>query len=450
MSQTEYIMDYQFNLRQGAQRKFRMSPVFSTPSFDRHFSTKGNIDGCSCTTNKEAVKPMLSMFSDFNTSQDTLQKTDLLKKATKILPPITSFAGSSSMAVSYIVGGFVGTNSQASSSSPQNICNLLDALVNSFHSRDEHGIKETTKEPFPDTLHNINSPTGFKTSTSTISQVPMNPKRSYAEVTKGIFPKPYVSLESGILPLNFTNIKCELNVCSNSMLTMYATNNCLIGNSSLLDMNKGSEHGNMSTVSENKYSAMPVANGLVDNFRDSTSSDNSSLSPEISIDSVLPVEDSNSCSNAQNNPLKFPVNCLQNYRNNRTISECSVDSEDSYVVFQNDEDAICDSVSDDECLSDDLDEVDNQKVFTCSDSSLNPVIKSKKVSFKPDENLVEIHTIVAWNYAHRAARIGPWETYARDRVRFENRIQQISKVLSPILEASHRAAVYQERFMGNE
>lgn len=348
-------MDYQFNLRQGAQRKFRMSPVFSTPNFDRHFSTKGNMDGCSCTTNKEAVKPMLGMFSDFNTSQDKLQKTNLLKKATKILPPITSFAGSSSMAVSYIVGGFVGTNSQASSNSPQNICNLLDALVNSFHSRDEHSMKE----PFPDTLHNSNSPTGFKTSTSTMTQVPMNPKRSYADVTKGIFPKPYMSLESGILPINFTNIKCELNVCSNSMLAMYATNNCLIGNSSLLEMNKSPEHINMSTVSENKYSAMPVANGhSVDNSRDSTSSDNSSLSPEISVDSVSPVEDSNPCTSAQNNPMKFPLSCLQkNYRNNRTVSECSVDSEDSFVVFQNDEDAICDSVSDEECLSDDLDEV---------------------------------------------------------------------------------------------
>ncbi|XP_014284566.1 uncharacterized protein PPP1R15 [Halyomorpha halys] len=439
-------MDYQFNLRQGAPRKFRISPVFSTPSFDRHFSSRANMNGCSCATNKEAVKPMLGMFNDFNASQEPLQKTSLLKEASKILPPMTSFPGSSSMAVSYIVGGIVGTNCQASSSSPQNICNLLDALVNSFQNRDDH--KEGSKEPFPDTLHNSDTPTEFKTSTSEVSQVPSNPKRSYADVTKGIFPKPYVSLESGILPLNFTNIKCELNVCSNSMLTMYATNNCLIGNSSLLDVNKCSEHVNMSTVSENKYSAMPMANGhYSENSRDSTSSDNSSLSPEISADFVSPLEDSNPCTSAQNNPMKLPVSCLQNCRINRTVSECSVDSEDSFVVFQNDEDPNCDSVSDEECLSDDLDEVDNQKLFSCSNLALSPVKKNKKVSFKPDEKLVEIHTIVTWNYAHRAARVGPWETYARDRARFENRIQQVSKVLSPILEASHRAAVFQERFM---
>ncbi len=59
----------------------------------------------------------------------------------------------------------------------------------------------------------------------------------------------------------------------------------------------------------------------------------------------------------------------------------------------------------------------------------------KRVSFKPDKELVEVHTIIAWEYAYRAARRGPWEQYARDRCRFRRRIDSVSTVLEPCLTA---------------
>lgn len=57
----------------------------------------------------------------------------------------------------------------------------------------------------------------------------------------------------------------------------------------------------------------------------------------------------------------------------------------------------------------------------------------KRVSFKCDAELVEVHTIVAWEYAYRAARKGPWEQYARDRCHFKRRISSVSSVLEPCL-----------------
>ncbi len=57
----------------------------------------------------------------------------------------------------------------------------------------------------------------------------------------------------------------------------------------------------------------------------------------------------------------------------------------------------------------------------------------KQVSFKCDAELVEVHTIVAWEYAYRAARKGPWEQYARDRCHFRRRINSVSSVLEPCL-----------------
>ena len=62
----------------------------------------------------------------------------------------------------------------------------------------------------------------------------------------------------------------------------------------------------------------------------------------------------------------------------------------------------------------------------------------KRVSFKPDKELVEVHTIIAWEYAYRAARRGPWEQYARDRCRFRRRIDSVFSVLEPCLSAKIR------------
>lgn len=46
---------------------------------------------------------------------------------------------------------------------------------------------------------------------------------------------------------------------------------------------------------------------------------------------------------------------------------------------------------------------------------------------------VVVHHIIAWSFAYRAARRGPWEEYARDRDRFARRIECCASVLEPCL-----------------
>lgn len=48
------------------------------------------------------------------------------------------------------------------------------------------------------------------------------------------------------------------------------------------------------------------------------------------------------------------------------------------------------------------------------------------------------HHMITWDHAYREARKGPWETLARDRIRFQLRIQRLETVLTPILTAEHR------------
>lgn len=58
----------------------------------------------------------------------------------------------------------------------------------------------------------------------------------------------------------------------------------------------------------------------------------------------------------------------------------------------------------------------------------------KKVTFKPDRELVTVHHIIAWEYAYRACRRGPWEKMAQDRARFARRIEELSVILEPCLQ----------------
>lgn len=60
--------------------------------------------------------------------------------------------------------------------------------------------------------------------------------------------------------------------------------------------------------------------------------------------------------------------------------------------------------------------------------------RNKKVTFKPDKELVTIHRIVAWDYAYRSCRRGPWEQMAQDRVRFAKRIEEVGTILEPCLK----------------
>lgn len=58
-----------------------------------------------------------------------------------------------------------------------------------------------------------------------------------------------------------------------------------------------------------------------------------------------------------------------------------------------------------------------------------------KVTF--DTN-VRVLNMCVWSFAYRAARIGKWREEYLDRKRFEKRIQDIEKILSPILTREHR------------
>lgn len=60
--------------------------------------------------------------------------------------------------------------------------------------------------------------------------------------------------------------------------------------------------------------------------------------------------------------------------------------------------------------------------------------RHKKVTFKPDKELVTIHRIIAWDYAYRACRRGPWEQMAQDRARFARRIEEVADVVEPCLK----------------
>lgn len=174
----------------------------------------------------------------------------------------------------------------------------------------------------------------------------------------------------------------------------------------------------------------------------------------------------------------------------RYLSECSVDSDDSFVVFDagggNDTECTDFSVNDEDCNeSDSGDEDDDDSVWTdesCSledddvdewiltedscelltkkiddvnarwrelSDDLKPKFADKpekKVRFAEGESLTRVHPMIAWDYALRAARVGPWETIARDSVRFKNRISRTASVLDPVLQSSHRENIYKERF----
>lgn len=51
-----------------------------------------------------------------------------------------------------------------------------------------------------------------------------------------------------------------------------------------------------------------------------------------------------------------------------------------------------------------------------------------------DSNPPIIHRLYVWNYAYRNARIGKWMQAARDRDRFRRRIEELSIVITPILQ----------------
>ncbi|CAB1441476.1 unnamed protein product [Pleuronectes platessa] len=60
---------------------------------------------------------------------------------------------------------------------------------------------------------------------------------------------------------------------------------------------------------------------------------------------------------------------------------------------------------------------------------------TKKVRFSP---LVQVHVVRTWLFARQASRKGPWEEMARDRDRFQRRIQETDRDISHCLTLPHR------------
>ena len=61
--------------------------------------------------------------------------------------------------------------------------------------------------------------------------------------------------------------------------------------------------------------------------------------------------------------------------------------------------------------------------------------RKKKVCFKPDHELAVVHPMIVWSFAYRQARKGTWEVDALDRLRFQKRIEEVDKILTPVLLA---------------
>ena len=69
----------------------------------------------------------------------------------------------------------------------------------------------------------------------------------------------------------------------------------------------------------------------------------------------------------------------------------------------------------------------------------------KIVRFSTDPS--EIRLLCVWNYASRKARIGEWETFARDRYRFAERCRLIEHRIKYIFNINHRENIYKSRFI---
>ncbi|OCT73136.1 hypothetical protein XELAEV_18036115mg [Xenopus laevis] len=55
---------------------------------------------------------------------------------------------------------------------------------------------------------------------------------------------------------------------------------------------------------------------------------------------------------------------------------------------------------------------------------------------------VTVHHMVVWSYAHRMARRGSWEEYARDRCRFQKRIAETEAAIGLCMEPQHREKIW--------
>ncbi|XP_004925984.1 uncharacterized protein LOC101742884 [Bombyx mori] len=165
----------------------------------------------------------------------------------------------------------------------------------------------------------------------------------------------------------------------------------------------------------------------------------------------------------------------------RRTSEC--DSEDSFIVFEDnpddcyttndifgDSDSDTDSSdSESDCcdlylsktvknLTDDslYDEVDYGRILSCSEVCPDKFEEYKKHAAKKDRPVKrvtfsdeppKVHVMRVWAFAARQARAGHWERYALDRERFKRRIADVEMAVSWVLKPQHRSRVMFQRFM---
>ncbi|XP_008556845.1 protein PFC0760c [Microplitis demolitor] len=153
-----------------------------------------------------------------------------------------------------------------------------------------------------------------------------------------------------------------------------------------------------------------------------------------------------------------PVKC--DYQEH-LLSECSVESEDSDVVFEDEDkdesesEIETESESESECsddseYDDDNDDDDDNEYsddefiqFEAEESS--PICPKVRFNLQPT-----VHTIIKWNFAYRAARKGPWEQMARDRDRFQTRINSTGRIIEPVLATQHRDCIWKDRFAATD
>lgn len=64
--------------------------------------------------------------------------------------------------------------------------------------------------------------------------------------------------------------------------------------------------------------------------------------------------------------------------------------------------------------------------------------KNKKIKTVRFNDKVEICRMHVWDFAYRNSRKGGWMQDAMDRFRFSRRIEQLEKILSPVLNTKLR------------
>lgn len=136
----------------------------------------------------------------------------------------------------------------------------------------------------------------------------------------------------------------------------------------------------------------------------------------------------------------------------------NVDSDDSFIVFEEAEPPVgrfnrhacySDSSDEEECDDEDANEPGINECPNVAKQQNNKTSRpdsgfiDKKVSFNLRPKVL---TMRVWQFAYAEARKGNWEQVGRDRIRFAKRIMDLTKTLSPILDASLRQKIYITRF----